>query len=185
MTRRTRTSRRGFTLVEMMVVVIIVGVLAALAVYGVSKYILSAKVGEAVSMMGSIKSAEEAFKGETFIYLDVSTTFDPTNFYPSTTPGRSKVQWGGGSGTVPSNWKTLGVHPDGPVAFSYAVVATKPGDAQPALPTEKTNFNLPTTITAWQYVAVAKADLGGITGRYTYVLSHSYSSDIYVENEGE
>jgi prepilin-type N-terminal cleavage/methylation domain-containing protein len=189
---RSRSATRlryehGFTLVEMMVVVVLVGVLAGLAVYGVRKYILSAKTSEAVSMMTSIKSAEEAFKGETFIYLDVSSSFAPANFYPTATPGRTKVQWGDTTTTVGANWRTLGVHSDGPTLFGYAVVATAPGASQPSLPTAKqaSDFNLPGSLTAWQYIAVAKADLGGQTGVYTYVLSHSYSSEVYVENEGE
>jgi type IV pilus assembly protein PilA len=179
--------QRGFTLIEMMVVVVLVGVLASLAVYGVRKYILSAKTSEAVSMMTSIKSAEEAFKGETFIYLDVSTSFDPANLYPSTTPGRTKVQWGGGNAALAAKWQTLGVHPDGPVAFGYAVVATAPGVAAPSLPTVKqaAAFNLPSTPATWQYIAIAKADLDGDSSTSTYVLSHSYSSEVYVENEGQ
>lgn len=184
---------RGFTLVEMMIVVVIVGVLGTLAVYGIGKYILSAKTSEAVSMMTSIKSAEEAFKGETFVYLDVSGTFGDSNFYPTTTPGKTKVQWGaatnGTSPTVADKWRTLGVHPDGPTVFAYAVVATAPGATPQALPTsmvkQASAFGMPSTPTTWQYVALAKADLGGRAGVYTYILSHSYSSEVYVENEGE
>ena len=55
------------------------------------------------------------------------------------------------------------------------------------VPTDKTNaqFNLPGTAPQWMYIAAARSDLGGKAGVYTNVLSHSMSSEIYVENEGE
>jgi type IV pilus assembly protein PilA len=56
---------RAFTLVELMIVVVIIGILAALAVYGVQKYLKSAKVAEARMAVGRMsKDASAYFEAE-------------------------------------------------------------------------------------------------------------------------
>src|SRR5260370_14499073 len=49
----------GFTLVELMIVVAIIGVLAALAIYGVSRYLKHSKTAEATRNLGSIETGSK------------------------------------------------------------------------------------------------------------------------------
>lgn len=63
--QRKLRKNRGFTLVELMIVVAIVGILAALAIYGVRKYMANAKSAEAKNSLGQItKDASFAYNRE-------------------------------------------------------------------------------------------------------------------------
>ena len=61
---RKQPNQKGFTMVELMVVVVIVGVLAAVAVPMYSKYVKNARVSEATSKIGEIITASKAWAVE-------------------------------------------------------------------------------------------------------------------------
>jgi len=57
--KRNDRGQRGFTLVEMMVVIIIVGILAAVAVPLYTGYVEKSKITEATSIIGAIITSEK------------------------------------------------------------------------------------------------------------------------------
>jgi type IV pilus assembly protein PilA len=131
-----RRRRRGFTLIELLITVAMIGVLAAIGIVGYRKYVHSAQSSEAKSMIAMIRGAEETFKGDFLVYLNVST--DINTFYPNPTPDDSKWSWvrpndtaytttvapcGASNQGMCGGWSNLNISSDAPVRFGYAVVA--------------------------------------------------------------
>jgi prepilin-type N-terminal cleavage/methylation domain-containing protein len=180
--RAARSQReRGFTLIELMTVVAIVGVLATLGLVAYRKFITSSKTSEAIYMVGSIRAAEESYRAETLAYLSVSAGF--ATYYPVDAVGRTKNAWDNPSHTDVTRWRQLGARSDGPVYYGYKVAAGTAGGAIPALTGLTSAPVWPAPTEPW-YVIQARGDVDG-NGIYSYVAASSYTSEIYVENEGE
>jgi type IV pilus assembly protein PilA len=191
---------RGFTLVEMMIVVVIVGVLATLAVVGYRQIVQSSHVSEATNMVQNIRAAQEAYHSETQQYAGVSSCI-PTGltggWYPADPVYGVMTGWGAsfsannGCGNVTAfPWTTLPVHVDGPVLFGYASVAAAAGVAPNTVgvPSNVTVNGAPLTFpnappTEW-YIISAVADLDGNTANYTQIWADSWTNQVFVNNEG-
>ena len=66
--KKTLTSQKGFTLIELMIVVAIVGILAAIAIPNFLNYQCKAKQAEAKALLGNVRVAQEAYFAENDVY---------------------------------------------------------------------------------------------------------------------
>lgn len=195
-TTRTRRSvgpyggQHGFTLVELLIVVAMIGVLAALAMVGYKKYMRSASSSEAMAMIQGIRGAEEAYKAEMLVYLNISANFTSTASYYPTDPGTAckkgktvKTNWIYPAGPNYTAWRTLNVTSDSPVAFSYAVIAGNVGDSYPAFHASLAHppASIPAATEPWYFIQ-ALADRS-CNGNFAVFLASSFTGEVYSENE--
>ncbi len=115
----------GFTITELMIAVVIMGVLATLAIPSFTSYIYKARVSEATTFLGQIKQRQDSYRNEFGQYCAVNGD-DWGTYNPTDIPG-DPVVW-----TSTDEWEQLGASPDGPIRFQYATVAGFPGDSPPS-----------------------------------------------------
>jgi prepilin-type N-terminal cleavage/methylation domain-containing protein len=140
----------GFTTIELLIGVAIVGILAALAVPTFKGYVYRGRVSEAVTVLNEIKTRQETYRSRFGNYAAVSGGGDwsGATYTPTTVPGSNPVAWPGGTG-----WEELGLSSPNQVRFQYATVAGAPGSTPP------TNSNI-SNRDFW-FAAQAIGDLDG------------------------
>ncbi len=179
--QRRRLVQQGFTLVELLAVVAMIGILAALAIVGYRRYLSASHSGDAKAILGAIRVAEESYRAETLVYLGCSTNLQ--DYYPfATPPNGQRAHWVNPGHGAYDCWRMLNVATDSPTRYRFAVMAGLPGTAppQPNLPTNVT-WGAPTE--PW-YVAQAQGDNDDDGTLSTFVTS-SFNGEVIVDQEAE
>jgi type IV pilus assembly protein PilE len=74
MTQMTHQAARGFTLIELMIVVAIIGILAAIAIPNYTSYLLKSRRSDATVAISKIQQAEEKWRANHTTYSKVLTS---------------------------------------------------------------------------------------------------------------
>ena len=198
------TSRRAFTLVELMITVAIIGVLAALATVGLRKQIAHAKSAEAKSHVSGItRGAVGAYERETTDSElaaegssssgnahDVCNTAD---IVPVNVPAGTKYQprTGAGkdfdTGDTQSGWKCVKFSVSQAIYFRLTYKRGTASQVAPANPA-----TIAGSSKAFEAAAEGDLDADGLTSKYVRTGKVNLttqqmvlSTHVYVENDGE
>jgi len=118
MSKLIRKSNKGFTLIELMIVVAIIGILAAIAIPNFLRFQLKSKSSEGKVNIAAIRTAEESYLAEFGTY--VAATVSPAA--SATFPGTQKEAFVNVDG-VNLGFDQLGWAPEGQVFFQYETAA--------------------------------------------------------------
>ncbi|MBW2453154.1 MAG: prepilin-type N-terminal cleavage/methylation domain-containing protein [Deltaproteobacteria bacterium] len=177
--RQRKRLQQGFTLIELMAVVAMIGVLAALAIVGYQRYLSASHSADAKAILGAIRIAEETYRAETLVYLGCSANL--LALYPAPPNGKRR-HWVNPGHVDVACWRMLNVATDSPTRYGFAVVAGAPGGTPP-------QPNLPKAVTwgattePW-YVVQARGDNDDDNDFSTFVTS-SFSGEVVIDQEAE
>jgi len=174
----------GMTLVELMIVVVIMGILAAVAYTGYGVYIRRSRSQEARAMLLTIASREDAYRAEFATYCAAGrtsgtppTTLGVGSSWPSAAPGPATADF---LTSAPIEWAQLGFRPSGGVRYRYVVITGVPTTAPPG----ESGWAGSPNQDIW-YIAEAYGNLDGGTTLSTYRVFSGNGNRLTITNETE
>ena len=168
---KTLHNHKGFTLIELMIVVAIIGILAAIAIPNFLRYQAQSRQAEARTNLGGIFVAETSYFGENSRYSGFQeigfTLAGTSNRYTYRTMGTTVAAGVVSAGAVEAINAGIGtVNPDNTTAAAGGAGATSSGNGFTA--TAVANLDNDPTVDSWHVNDIKQnlqnADINDVTG---------------------
>lgn len=171
-------ARAGFTLIELMIAVSIIGILAAVAYPSMNSYIQKSRTSEATQFLGVIKLRQEAYRSEFGVYANYGNDdFSSQTWVPATTATVNAAQVA--FPTNDASYNQLGAKPDSAwVRFSYNFLGGPPSALPPA------GYGMVAANADHWFVAQATTDLDDDGTRIEFEVT-SFTRDIAILCQGD
>ncbi|HUQ07744.1 MAG TPA: type II secretion system protein [Kofleriaceae bacterium] len=167
----------GFTLIEILIAVAIIGILVGLAVVGFSKQTRKARGAEANAMFAAIRTAQESYHLENGTYY--STSASEATTWPTTPVKTAQTIL-----PLPAAWNTLRVRVSNDRVYCGYVTIAGVANSATGIGAMAQGFGLTTApATDWFYI-LAKCDLDGSSTLDSYYFTWSGDTRVQKLNEG-
>jgi prepilin-type N-terminal cleavage/methylation domain-containing protein len=175
-----RTSQKGFTLIELMIVVVVVGVLAGLAIFTYGTLTSKTKGDTEVrAILTEIQLRQEQFHVEHGRYH--STGASEADMHPSAPSGPNQAN---PFRPFPDTWQELRIQSSqGHVHCAYVTIAGRANDDSNIGPIAAGIFGFEAPGRDWYYV-LAECDLDGDPSRNSLYFAQSDLDRVRVHDEG-
>jgi prepilin-type N-terminal cleavage/methylation domain-containing protein len=175
-TGQMRSQREdGFTIIELLVVVVLIGIVAAVAVYYLGGQTKKAKSSEVYGVFAEIRNRQRQYWNEFNVFH--STAADDTTMHPSPINGQPRNIL-----PLPQTWQELRLTlPKTNLYCGYVSIAGPANGG--TVGTNAAQFNYTVPATTWFYI-VAECDFDDNSSTNSFYFTSSGNTRVYRKNEG-
>jgi type IV pilus assembly protein PilA len=170
-----RRNKKGFTLIELMIVVAIIGILAAVAIPAFLKYIKKSKTSEARTNVRKVYDGEISYFDEEHVSRAgtiISKQFVAAGPEPAIASLGLDKNTGNWEAT---GWKALKFGSDSPVLYSYTAAVGGSGNSSSFTARAQGNIDNDTTYSLFERIGSVNSGTGEVLG----------GAGLYTENDIE